>query len=489
MDEALVERPIDVDEDAAAFLREAAEAAVAAEFARHVDSADPAAEHTEAAQASSRAAADEALLEAEAVTAEMEADGADSLEATELQAADEALLEAEALAAEMEADGADSMEATELQAADEALLEAEALAAEMEAADAASAFSASTYDSTADGGFAGPDSIVREDPLSSNDDEEATLRADLEWSEGSQTAEEQALAQAEDEQDPDADVVPADIAELEEELQGSFDRIAAKSKRLSEDQVRHVIHSILFVADKPLGIEQIRNATGLENARIRTGLERLAGDLREGISGIILSEVAGGWQLRTAPESSDYVRRFLQVKPRRLTRAALETLAIIAYRQPVTRPEIEDIRGVDSGAVVKALLDWKLLKILGKKDEVGRPLLYGTSREFLEFFQLKDLASLPTLREFHELTEESQQIVEEELGPEAAIEISGTVAELADPAYLEEERLRIAKSEAALADLEQALADAELKATAVAHTINPPKDPEATPSEPPAEES
>ncbi|HEY0839190.1 MAG TPA: SMC-Scp complex subunit ScpB, partial [Vulgatibacter sp.] len=140
------------------------------------------------------------------------------------------------------------------------------------------------------------------------------------------TAEEQALAQADEEQDPEGDVAPADIEELEDELSGSMEKLAAKAKRLSEDQVRNAVHSLLFVADKPLGVDQLRAATGVEPARIRKSLERLAGELREGISGVILSEVAGGWQLRTAPESADYVRRFLQIKPRRLTRAALETL-------------------------------------------------------------------------------------------------------------------------------------------------------------------
>lgn len=283
------------------------------------------------------------------------------------------------------------------------------------------------------------------------------------------TAEEEALAQANDE---DAEA-PADIAELEEEADSGWERIAAKARRLSDEQVRHVVHSLLFVADRPLSLDHMRQVTGLEARRIRAALDALAGDLREGISGVILSEVAGGWQLRTAPESADFVRRFLQVKPRRLTRAALETLAIIAYRQPVTRPEIEDIRGVDSGAVVKALLEWKLIKILGKKDEVGRPLLYGTTREFLEFFQLKDLASLPTLREFQELTEESRDIVEEELGPEAVAGIEGTMAELLDPSFLEAERARIEKSEAALAELEQAMADAEDKSQTVTESLAP----------------
>jgi segregation and condensation protein B len=104
------------------------------------------------------------------------------------------------------------------------------------------------------------------------------------------------------------------------------------------------------------------------------------------------------------------------LKPVRLTRAQVETLAIIAYRQPVTRPEIEDVRGVDGGAVLKLLLDRDLVRILGKKDEPGRPLLYGTTSHFLEFFGLKSLRDLPTLREFTELTDESKEVVERELG-------------------------------------------------------------------------
>lgn len=507
-----VEATLDMDEDAAAFLQEAAEAAAAEELARQGgDDLDEALSDAEALVAEMEADAalasdtgdvdedladsDAALLEAEVLDSKLGANAALASDAGDVDRdpadPDAALLEAEALISEMEADAAlasDTGDVGQDPADPEAaLLEAEALIGELEIEAAAAA------DEDPEAALLEAESLVAgldaELPASAGGDGEETLRAQLELSEESQTAEEQALAQAEDEKDPEADVVPADIAEIDEELHGSLEKIAAKARRLNEDQVRHVIHSLLFVTDRPLTLEQLRNATGLENSRIRPALERLAGDLREGISGVILSEVAGGWQLRTAPESSDFVRRFLQVKPRRLTRAALETLAIIAYRQPVTRPEIEDIRGVDCGAVVKALLDWKLIKILGKKDEVGRPLIYGTSREFLEFFQLKDLASLPTLREFHELTEESRQIVEEELGPDAALEISGTVAELSDPAYLEEERLRIAQSEAALADLEQALADAEEKATAVAHTINPPKDPETASPDPVAEES
>ncbi len=295
------------------------------------------------------------------------------------------------------------------------------------------------------------------------------------------TAEEEALAQASDGDPASGEtldgVAPAEIDEPLEETGPSFDKLASKAAKLSADRIRNLIHAVLFVADKPLTVDQLRQATGLDARKVGKALDKLAGELREGVSGVILSEVAGGWQLRTAPETADWIRRFLQVKPKRLTRAALETLAIVAYRQPVTRPEIEEIRGVDCGAVLKALIDWKLVKILGRKDEIGRPILYGTTREFLEFFQLKDLASLPTLREFHELSEESRQIVEEELGADAVAGIEGTVDQLSDPAYLEAERERVAASEAALADLEKAMAEAENKAESLAAAIAPPKSP------------
>jgi segregation and condensation protein B len=153
------------------------------------------------------------------------------------------------------------------------------------------------------------------------------------------------------------------------------------------------------------------------------------------------------------------------VRPQRLTRAALETLAIIAYRQPVTRPEIEEIRGVDCGAVVKALLERRLVKILGKKEEPGRPILYGTTREFLEFFSLKDLASLPTLREFHELSEEHRDIVEKQ--PESTPEpISGIVDQLRDDGLRADLEAKRAESDAALEELERAIGQADEKSRA-----------------------
>ncbi len=305
------------------------------------------------------------------------------------------------------------------------------------------------------------------------------------------SAEELSALQAAEEAkaDPALDEVePAsiEVAEGATEREEPFEKLAAQAKRMSPERARTLVEALLFLAEKPLGVEEIRLATGLEPARIRKALDEIAGHFREGVSGIVLHEVAGGWQLRTSPDAVDCARRFLRVKPQRLTRAALETLAIVAYRQPVTRPEVEDIRGVDSGAVMKALLERRLLKILGKKEEPGRPILYGTTREFLEFFALKDLASLPTLREFHELSEEHRDIVEKEAPPEMP-RLDGLVAELADPnlrAALEQGR---EEGDAALEELEKAIDRADSSSQSVRAVLDPPKPAAGEPGgEPPA---
>jgi len=249
------------------------------------------------------------------------------------------------------------------------------------------------------------------------------------------------------------DVEPAEIDEQPPEFE-PFERLAQRSRRLPAERVRTVVESLLFVTDKP---------------RLEEALAQLGEIHRDEVSGIVLTEVAGGWQFRTEPESGEFVRRFLRVKPQRLTRAALETLAIIAYRQPVTRPEIEDVRGVDSGAVVKALLERRLVKILGKKDEVGRPILYGTTREFLEFFALKDLSALPTLREFHELSEEHRALVDTEAPAPGGTE--GLVEELADPAFEQGLEEAAPGAEEAMEALEQAMEEVEARSKAAAASL------------------
>lgn len=272
-----------------------------------------------------------------------------------------------------------------------------------------------------------------------------------------------ALQAAEDAKgDPALDEVPPAEIDVPAEKEEPFEKLQASARRLSEARARTVIETLLFLAERPLSVEEVRAATGLEPARVARALDQISGHHRDGISGIVLHEVAGGWQLRTSPDNSDFARRFLRVKPQRLTRAALETLAIVAYRQPVTRPEVEEIRGVDCGAVLKALLERRLVKILGKKEEPGRPILYGTTREFLEFFSLKDLASLPTLREFHELSEEHREIVEK--APEAEPEpIAGIVDELRDEKLRAELEAKRAEGDQALEELEKAMAHADEK--------------------------
>ncbi len=282
----------------------------------------------------------------------------------------------------------------------------------------------------------------------------------------------------------DPEIEDLDPAEIDApELETPFEKIVVRSRKLTEAQVRNVVESVLFVAPAALSLDQLFDATGIDREKITRALESLQGDRREGLSGVVLHEVAGGWQFRTAPESAEWVRRFLKVKPQRLTRAAVETLAIIAYRQPVTRPELEDIRGVDSGAVLKALLDRRLIKIVGKKEEVGRPILYGTTREFLEFFALRDLNALPTLREFQELTEESQEIVERE----APKPVAGLVTELADPSFTKRVAENDAASEAALAALEQAIDQADTTSKTAATILNPPAPPAEPGASPPSD--
>ncbi len=170
--------------------------------------------------------------------------------------------------------------------------------------------------------------------------------------------------------------------------------------------LRSVVESLLFVSDAPLSLDRL--CTILEEhdrAAIRAAIVELQGDCDGEGRGIVLEEVAGGYQFRSRPENADYLRRLTRVKPARFSASSLETLAIIAYRQPVTRAEIEYLRGVDAGGVLKNLLEKRLIRILGKKDIPGKPLIYGTTREFLELFSLKDLASLPTLREINELAD------------------------------------------------------------------------------------
>ena len=159
---------------------------------------------------------------------------------------------------------------------------------------------------------------------------------------------------------------------------------------------KQIIEALLFAADQPITLAQMAELgpEDVEKASLRVILEELAADY-DG-RGVQLKEVAGGWQLSTRPEYGEWVRRMHHVESRaKLSRAALDTLAIVVYRQPITKTEVEALRGVDSSGVLKTLLERRLIKILGRKRVVGRPILYGSSREFLQYFGLSDLTDLP----------------------------------------------------------------------------------------------
>jgi segregation and condensation protein B len=170
------------------------------------------------------------------------------------------------------------------------------------------------------------------------------------------------------------------------------------------DNIKQIIESLLFVAEEPLTIERIRNIIAVVNQdEVRSALSELSDEYTTRGGGFYLREVAGGYQLRTRPEFTQWIKRLLQPKQQRLSKAALETLAIVAYKQPIIRSDIEYLRGVDCGGILRMLLERKLIRILGRKELPGRPMIYGTTRHFLEVFDLKDLTDLPSPKEIEEL--------------------------------------------------------------------------------------
>ncbi len=172
---------------------------------------------------------------------------------------------------------------------------------------------------------------------------------------------------------------------------------------MSED-LKNIIESILFVSEKPLTIAKIKEVLDFADAgAIRGALKALADEYDSRGGGFHLREVAGGWQMRSRPEYHQWITRLIQTNPRRLSRAALETLSIIAWNEPIIRSEIEQIRGVDCGGVLRLLLERKLIRILGRREIPGRPLIYATTKFFLEVFGLNTIKDLPTIKEIEEL--------------------------------------------------------------------------------------
>ncbi len=170
------------------------------------------------------------------------------------------------------------------------------------------------------------------------------------------------------------------------------------------ENIKNIIESLLLVADDPLSVDRIKSILDqAEKKEIKNALEELGSEYENRNGGFFLREVAGGYQIRTRPEYREWIKRLIQPKPMRLSKAALETLAIIAYKQPIIRNDIEHIRGVNCGGILRMLLERKLVRVLGRKAIPGRPLVYATTKQFLEVFDLKNLEDLPTPGEISEL--------------------------------------------------------------------------------------
>jgi segregation and condensation protein B len=183
---------------------------------------------------------------------------------------------------------------------------------------------------------------------------------------------------------------------------------------LEDHQLKSAIEALLFVSGNPLSADRLKGI--FEEAtleQIEVQLQALSREYDGRGAGIMLAEVAGGYQFATRPEMASWIRKFKSVKvSTKLSKPALETLAIVAYKQPITRTEVEAIRGVNIGGIMRNLMERRLVKIVGKKDMPGKPMLYGTTLEFLQYFGLKDLSTLPTLKEFQEL-EAGEEVMEE----------------------------------------------------------------------------
>ncbi len=174
---------------------------------------------------------------------------------------------------------------------------------------------------------------------------------------------------------------------------------------MEDQEAKPILEALLFVSPEPLSIERLQEVLeGMDRSRIQSLLGMMANEYEQNGHGLQLVEVAGGYQLTTKTECAPWIRRLDEIRTAsRLSRPALETLAIIAYKQSITRPEIEEIRGVDTSGVIKTLLERRLIKITGRREAAGRPLLYGTTKEFLGYFGLRDLSGLPSLKEFKEV--------------------------------------------------------------------------------------
>lgn len=204
------------------------------------------------------------------------------------------------------------------------------------------------------------------------------------------------------------------------------------------EELKYIIESLLFVSETPLTMDQLKNILeDEETAAIRAAIDDLIVEYGQRNGGFVLKQVAGGYQFRTQGRYNEWIKRLIRPNAPRLSKAALETLAIIAYNQPIIRSDIEHIRGVDSGGVIRMLMERKLIRVLGRKEIPGRPLIYATTKHFLEVFELKDLKDLPTPKEIEEL---SQSRLDEEAENQAPTDENRYTAPPSDDGSVAEEK-------------------------------------------------
>ncbi|MBI5569479.1 MAG: SMC-Scp complex subunit ScpB [Desulfomonile tiedjei] len=184
---------------------------------------------------------------------------------------------------------------------------------------------------------------------------------------------------------------------------------------MNRELLKSIVEGVIFAVQEPVTLDSLaRVLDGVSPEEIRSVLAELEGEYTRRNRGFVLTRVAGGYQFRSLPSIAGWILEMRRTKPSRLSRAALETLSIVAYNQPVTKHQIEQIRGVESSGPLRSLLERELIVVVGRRDIAGRPLLYGTSKRFLEVFGLPDLVSLPPLPEMETLTEPEESIPPEE---------------------------------------------------------------------------
>ncbi len=196
----------------------------------------------------------------------------------------------------------------------------------------------------------------------------------------------------------------ATVTDGEVEIVESAESEIEGRREISDAELRSVTEALIFVADEPITAKMIADVVKVDRDAVEKVIAALVAEYDEGNGGLQLREIAGGWQIATRAEFHEHVRAYLKSKPSaKLSLASLETLAVIAYKQPVTVPEILEIRGVQSPSAIKTLLDKRLIVAKGRKETVGRPMMYGTSKEFLIQFGLRDLSELPSIEDFQDL--------------------------------------------------------------------------------------